>query len=382
MKKFISMLAAITMLAALFVAPVNAATSANPVVNIYAEAYDGTDAPANYKPGDYDVYKVWYTTAGVDTAEDMVTALQIKFAVSDGTKVASKSWLASKTSGPAAQKDANGVYSQKVAPLLISSGYYAWGAVDGVDAFDWDTYPDGGTQETLPYITTLIYVTAGETVTFTYSTTETKLVVDDYTNTNERTYTTDLVLNVNGVAGNVVTLGAVAPTTYTYTFKNADGTADISSADIEEGATVTAPTAPTVAGKDFVGWATSVGGAVVAVDSTAKADTTYYAVYEDSAPAYVEIPADTTQAQKVADPAAKTYKDYDNNDVTLTKSYAIARFVTAINPAKTYQLHAEATSGSKDFDMNFAGIEVSGTANFITIVKNAPDGTVLTIREQ
>lgn len=175
---------------------------------------------------------------------------------------------------------------------------------------------------------------------------------------------------------------ASAPTTYTYTFKNADGTADISSADIEEGATVTAPTAPTVAGKDFVGWATSVGGAVVSVDSTAKADTTYYAVYEDSAPAYVEIPADTTQAQKVADPAAKTYKDYDDNDVTLTKSYAIARFVTAIDSAKTYTLHAEATSGSKDFDMNFAGIEVSGIANFITIVKNAPDGTVLTIREQ
>ncbi len=101
-----------------------------------------------------------------------------------------------------------------------------------------------------------------------------------------------------------------------------------------------------------------------------------------SAPTYTEIPADTTQTQKVAAPAAKTYKDYDNNDVTLTKSYAIARFVTAIDPTKTYTLHAEATSGSKDFDMNFAGIEVSGTANFITIVKNALDGTVLTIREQ
>lgn len=383
MKKIISMLAAVAMMSALFVAPVNAATVANPEIKIYAEAYDGTDAPSYYKPGAYDVYKVSYSTAGIDTAEDKITALQIKFTIDDETKIADKSWAASKTSGVASQRDANGVKSANAAPTLISKGYYAWASVDGVDAFDWDTYPDGGTQESLPLIETLIYVTAGETVSFTYG--GSKLIVNTYEDSDERTYTTDLAFSVNGVAGNVVTLGAPAPTTYTYTFKNADGTADIDvQSGLAAGAAVTAPTAPTVAGKTFDHWATSVGGAAVTVDTTASADTTYYAVYVDAAPAYEKVDPDTTeQAAKVIDKDAGTYTNYSGDSVTLTKNYAIARFNTTIDGAKTYKLHASSVSEAKENDYeitSFAGIEAAGLANFVAIIKGAPTDTVMELR--
>jgi hypothetical protein len=181
-----------------------------------------------------------------------------------------------------------------------------------------------------------------------------------------------------------ISFAPAAATTYTYTFKTADGTGTIASADIAEGETVTAPTTgiPEIAGKDFVGWATSVGGAVVSVDSTSKANTTYYAVYEDSAPAYDVIAVDTTeQAAKVVDGTEKTYTDYDNNPVPVTKGYAIARFKTDISSAKEYKLHCEAPGEeAKDKPMNFGGIEISGIANFVVILKNAPAGATMEIR--
>ena len=82
------------------------------------------------------------------------------------------------------------------------------------------------------------------------------------------------------VAGVSLTLPlAPSVTTYTYTFKTYDGASDIASAAINAGETVTAPTAPSRTGYTFSGWATSAGGSTVAVDATATADTTYYAVY-------------------------------------------------------------------------------------------------------
>jgi len=177
---------------------------------------------------------------------------------------------------------------------------------------------------------------------------------------------------------------AAAPTTYTYTFKTADGTADIDvQSGLAAGAAVTAPTAPTIAGKDFAGWATSVGGAAVTVDTTASADKTYYAVYVDAAPAYEKVDPDNTQAAKVVDKDAGTYTNYSGDSVTLTKNYAIARFNTAIDGAKTYKLHASSVSENKaqDYEItSFAGIEAAGLANFVAIIKGAPTDTVMELR--
>lgn len=178
----------------------------------------------------------------------------------------------------------------------------------------------------------------------------------------------------------VITLGGSVETTYTYTFKNADGTADISVlSDLTAGAAVTAPTAPTVADKKFDHWSDEIGGAAVVVDTTASADKTYYAVYVDD---FETVAPSTAQTAKVAEPGATTYMDYDNNPVTLTKNYAIARFQTGIDGSKKYQIHASSASTAtvKDFDVNFGLLEVSGTANFVAIIKGAPKDTVMELR--
>lgn len=375
MKKIISMLAVVAMLSALFVAPVDAATVANPEIKVYAELYDGTDAPSNYKPGDYDVYKVSYSTAGVDSAVDKITALQIKFTIDDDTKIAEKSWAASKTSGAASQRDANGVKVANAAPTLMSKGYYAWTNVDGVDAYDWDTYPDGGTEETLPLIETLIYVTAGETVTFTYSTTQSKMIVNTYEDSNERTYTTALAYSVNGVAGNVLTLGGSATTQYTITFKTYDGNSVVEEQTVDEGDTITAPTAPTRTGFTFAYWSEAQDGAEATI-GTASADKTYYAVYTQDPPAE-EIINPVENKSEAQDIGTTALTDLQGNPVNeFKKNYGIAKFDTAITTGdKNYFVVAtDDKAEEKQFAVDFSEIGVeaeNANVSFFAIVKSA-----------
>lgn len=71
---------------------------------------------------------------------------------------------------------------------------------------------------------------------------------------------------------------------HTLTFKNIDGTVDVATPALEEGAyaSTVAPAAPKIAMKRFLGWSESVGGALVDLTSyTITADATLYAVYED-----------------------------------------------------------------------------------------------------
>lgn len=226
MKKIISMIIAATMLMSLFVVSVNAETSSNPVINVHAEKYDGSNPPSNYKPGTYDVYKISYTTSGIDGNFDKMLMLTIKMTISDTSKVAAKSWSAPKTSGSASQKDANGVKSYlldgdglPVKPYNMQEGFYNWqNTTEGINAFDWDTYPDGGTQESKPYIETLIYVTKDESVTFTYESalkngldSQTEILLVDWKNEDDptavRAYNDEISFTINGKAGNVLTLG-------------------------------------------------------------------------------------------------------------------------------------------------------------------------------
>lgn len=229
MKKIISMIIAATMLMSLFVVSVHAETSSNPVINVHAELYDETDKPANYKGTGYDVYKISYTTSGIDHNDDKMVMMNIKMEISDPTKVAAKSWSLPKTSGSASQKDCNGVKSYlldgegvPVKPYSIQEGFYNWQNInEGIDAFDWDTYPDGGTYESKPYIETLIYVTKDASVTFTYvsalkngniAQSEITLISweDEEDPTAYRYYNDEISFTINGVAGNVLTLGTPA----------------------------------------------------------------------------------------------------------------------------------------------------------------------------
>jgi len=393
MKKLLSMMIVATMLLSLCITAVSASTGSTVTINVYSEVYTGTPAPATgtFKAESYDVYKVSYTVSGVDSSEDKITSLGIKFNIDDSTKIAAKSWKAS-VANPPALKDANGFVSV-VGKVTPGTGAYAWADADGIDAYDWSTYPSGGTEETLPYAETLIYVTKDASVTFTYDTYKpdggqaaSQIVIDSWTGGNERVFNNDsLQYKVNGKAGNVLVLGAPSTTAVT----GVTMAPKALNLKVGETGTVTGTVAPSDATDKTVTYSSSntsvatVDASTGLVTAVAKGTATITVTTTDGGKtdtcAVTVAPADVVPAaadSKVVGNATTGLKDADGKSVTIdaSRSYGAAKFDNVQIDAGDYiyKVVAKDSNGNeKEFDVASEYLEVSGKASFIAIVRSA-----------
>lgn len=172
--KIISAVAAISMLSSLSFTVVNAEHATNPIIHVYVTEAADIKAKDYYKvPDGYTPYMVSYSVEGIDTSLNSCANITIDYTVSedDLSKVDTKSFTMPKTSGPAKNRDLNGVYNDATNSLMmLSNKQIAILAAGGFDITDWDVYPNGGPEESMKFIDTLWYVKDGESITIKYNT--------------------------------------------------------------------------------------------------------------------------------------------------------------------------------------------------------------------
>ncbi len=182
--------------------------------------------------------------------------------------------------------------------------------------------------------------------------------------------------NASGVGtANVVLPPAVSTTTYTITFKTYDGASDVEVQTVDEGDTITPPTAPTRSGFSFAYWSEAQDGAEATI-GTAAADKTYYAVYTEDPPAE-EIINPVENKSEAQDIGTTALTDLQGKAVgEFKKNYGIAKFDTAITTGeKNYFVVAtDDKAEEKQFAVDFSEIGVeaeNANVSFFAIVKSA-----------
>jgi hypothetical protein len=165
---------------------------------------------------------------------------------------------------------------------------------------------------------------------------------------------------------------------YTITFRNYNNSADVEVQTVDEGDTITPPTAPERSGYTFAYWSEAVDGAEATI-GTASADKIYYAVYTEDAPEE-EIIAPVENKVDAQDKGTTALTDLSGNPVGEFKNnYGIAKFDTAITTGeKDYFVVAtdDATpeANTKEWKIDFAelGVEAeNATVSFFALVKSA-----------
>jgi len=182
-------------------------------------------------------------------------------------------------------------------------------------------------------------------------------------------------LTINAETFSLPLSSAPATTTYTITFKTYDGASDVAVQTVDEGDTITAPTAPTRTGFTFAYWSEAQDGAEATI-GTASADKTYYAVYTQDPPAE-EIINPVENKSEAQDIGTTALTDLQGNPVNeFKKNYGIAKFDTAITTGdKNYFVVAtDDKAEEKQFAVDFSEIGVeaeNANVSFFAIVKSA-----------
>jgi len=398
MKKRISLLVALSVIASAFVsfATVTSAATA-PEVVISATEVDFTDAAYSSYAGDYD----WSEYNEDAVGEYKTYDVEVKLT---GLELSTESYKSGKTT----KYRGTSLISAAVAFAVSTEGDYENDWISGItstlvtgatsqatasllsvaDSNPSAVYPApntvatvAATDETPAIFHALVTVDTGKPVTFTL--TNADIVIGSFTNStsdamaNSTTeYATEMGnFPVAGVSLTLPTASAPVTTTYTITFKTYDGASNVEEQTVDEGDTITPPTAPTRSGFSFAYWSEDVDGTEATI-GTAAADKTYYAVYTAD-PIPDEIIAPVENKVDAQDIGTTALTDLQGKSVgEFKKNYGIAKFDTAITTGdKNYFVVAtDDKAEEKQFAVDFAEIGVeaeNANVSFFAIVKSA-----------